>query len=139
MSHRKDDGRGGKKGCSNLASFFAESAYDNAALSSVCAQGRDGSGHATDDPSRMLGRSRVGGSRIKWRPHAGLPQVADRSRGGSNRAGKQPPRVAEATQAAASDANSGSPHMPVAASQQSAARRTHALAVTLVAAQATRR
>ncbi|RWW00015.1 hypothetical protein GW17_00037046 [Ensete ventricosum] len=85
----------------------------------------------------MLGRSCVGDSRIKWRPHAGLSQVADRSRGGSNRAGKQPSRVAEATQAAASHANSGSPHMPVAASQRSTARRTHALAVTLAAAQAT--
>ncbi|RWW06702.1 hypothetical protein GW17_00029948, partial [Ensete ventricosum] len=29
---------------------------------------------------RALGRSRVGDSRIKQRPHAGLPRTADRSR-----------------------------------------------------------
>ncbi|RRT55912.1 hypothetical protein B296_00008711 [Ensete ventricosum] len=36
--------------------------------------------HAADGPGRALGQSSVGGSRIKRRSHAGLPQVADRSR-----------------------------------------------------------
>ncbi|RRT81353.1 hypothetical protein B296_00004415, partial [Ensete ventricosum] len=70
--------------------ILAESAWGNAALSSVCAQGRDGVGHAADCPGRALGRSYVGSSRIKRRSRAGLPQAADRSRGGSSRAGKRP-------------------------------------------------
>ncbi|RRT33771.1 hypothetical protein B296_00048756 [Ensete ventricosum] len=79
---------------------LVESAYDNTVLSSVCAQGRDDDSHATDDPGKMVGRSRVGDSRIKWRPRKGLPPMADRSRGGSSCAGKQPPRAAEAAQVA---------------------------------------
>ncbi|RRT63099.1 hypothetical protein B296_00004780, partial [Ensete ventricosum] len=55
------------KGCSNLTVFLVESACGNAALSSVCAQGRDDGGHAADGPGRTLGRSRVGSSRIKRR------------------------------------------------------------------------
>ncbi|RWV87189.1 hypothetical protein GW17_00050845 [Ensete ventricosum] len=89
---------------------LVESAWGNAALSSVCAQGRDGVGHVADCPGRALVRSCVGGSRIKRRPRAGLPQAADRSRGGSSRAGKRPPHVAKAAHA-----NSGSLRMPATA------------------------
>ncbi|RRT41275.1 hypothetical protein B296_00044263 [Ensete ventricosum] len=39
-----------------------------------------GVGHATDGPGRALGWSRVGGSRIKRRSHAGLPQAVELSR-----------------------------------------------------------
>ncbi|RRT44781.1 hypothetical protein B296_00032672 [Ensete ventricosum] len=51
----------------------------NIALNSVCAQ-ISSVGHAVDGLGRALGRSRVGGSRIKRQPHAGLPQAADRNR-----------------------------------------------------------
>ncbi|RWW30522.1 hypothetical protein GW17_00004895 [Ensete ventricosum] len=58
---------------------------------------------------------------VPWRrPRAGLPQAADRNRGGSSRAGKWPPRATEAAQEVASHANSDSPRMPAAASQRSA-------------------
>ncbi|RWW41513.1 hypothetical protein BHE74_00053001 [Ensete ventricosum] len=81
----------------------------------------------------MLGRSRVSSSRIKRRPRAGLPQVADRSHGGSSCTGKRPLRAVEAAQAAASHASSGNPCMPAITSQRSVARRTRALAVAQAA------
>ncbi|RWW26172.1 hypothetical protein GW17_00009455, partial [Ensete ventricosum] len=93
---------------SNLAAFFVESACGNAALSSVCAQGKDGSGHAADGPGSTLGRSRVGGSRIKRRSHAGLPRTVDRSRI------KWRPR--------AERGHAGNSRMPSPASQRSVAR-----------------
>ncbi|RRT67766.1 hypothetical protein B296_00006855 [Ensete ventricosum] len=65
----------------------------------------------------MLGRSRVGGSRIKRRPRASLPQAANRSCGGSSHAGKRTSRAIEVAQVATS------------ACQRSATRRTRALAV----------
>ncbi|RRT39231.1 hypothetical protein B296_00011329 [Ensete ventricosum] len=70
-------------------------------LRNVCAQGRDGDSHATNDPG-TLSQSR-----------AGLPQAADHSHGGSSCAGKWPSRAAEAMQAATSRA-SGSSRMPTA-------------------------
>ncbi|RWV77492.1 hypothetical protein GW17_00061665 [Ensete ventricosum] len=65
---------------SNLVAFLVESTCGNAALSSVCAQGKDSDGHATDGPGSTLGWLRIGGSRIKWRPHVSLPRTVDRSR-----------------------------------------------------------
>ncbi|RZR74018.1 hypothetical protein BHM03_00031104 [Ensete ventricosum] len=103
---------------------LAESACDNAALTSVCAHGRDGGGHAANGPSRTLDWSRVSGSRIKRPPLVGFPHAADRSRCGSSSAGKRPQRATEAAQAVASHASSDSPRMLVVASQRSTARKT---------------
>ncbi|RRT35590.1 hypothetical protein B296_00055808 [Ensete ventricosum] len=102
----------------NLATFLAKFACGNAALSNVCAQGRDGDGHTVDGPGRTLRRSHVGGSRIKRRPCAGLPQPTDRSRDGSSRAGKQPPHATKVAQAATSHASNDSPRIPATASQR---------------------
>ncbi|RWW26376.1 hypothetical protein GW17_00009232 [Ensete ventricosum] len=65
-----------------------------------------------------LRRSRVGDSRIKRPPCVGLPQAADRSRGGSSRAGKQPPHATKVAQAATSHASNDSPRIPAVASQR---------------------
>ncbi|RRT41157.1 hypothetical protein B296_00053704 [Ensete ventricosum] len=56
-------------------------------------------------------------------PRTGLPQAVDRNRGGSNRAGKQPPCAVEAAQAAASHATGGSPRLPMVTYQWPVARR----------------
>ncbi|RWW33564.1 hypothetical protein GW17_00001721 [Ensete ventricosum] len=66
------------------------SVCDNTTLSNVCTQ-INSVGHATDGPGRALGWSRVGGSRIKRRSHAGLPQAVELSRI------KRQPRAAGAT------------------------------------------
>ncbi|RRT63941.1 hypothetical protein B296_00012305, partial [Ensete ventricosum] len=74
-------------------------------------------GHAASRLGRAQGRSRVGGNRIKRRPHVGLPQVADRSRI------KRRPCAEKVVQAAASRASSNT-RMPATASQRPTTHKT---------------
>ncbi|RRT32783.1 hypothetical protein B296_00048149, partial [Ensete ventricosum] len=77
---------------------------------------------------RALGRSRVSDSRIKRRPHAGLPRMVDRSRI------KWQPHAEKAAEAATSHAN-GSSCIPTTVSQWPATR-SRALAAAQAASTA---
>ncbi|RWV78777.1 hypothetical protein GW17_00060200 [Ensete ventricosum] len=74
-------------------------------------------GHAASGPGRAQGRSRVGGNRIKRRPHVGLPQVANHNRI------KRRPRAEKVMQAVASRTSSNT-RMPATASQRLTTHKT---------------